>query len=46
MPGWAACPWNDLHPSAKVGTSSVLRQQQILQMRPDVSIVEYPREHR
>jgi len=31
--------WKDLQPQAKVGTSSVLRQKQILQMRPDVTIV-------
>jgi len=31
--------WKDLPPKAKVGTSSVLRQKQILQMRPDVTIV-------
>ena len=31
--------WQDLPPKSKVGTSSVLRQKQILQMRPDVTIV-------
>ena len=31
--------WKDLPPKSKVGTSSVLRQKQILQMRPDVTIV-------
>jgi uroporphyrinogen III methyltransferase / synthase len=31
--------WQDLPHQAKVGTSSVLRQKQILQMRPDVNIV-------
>jgi hydroxymethylbilane synthase len=31
--------WQDLPPKSKVGTSSVLRQKQILQMRPDVIIV-------
>jgi uroporphyrinogen III methyltransferase / synthase len=31
--------WKDLPSKAKVGTSSVLRQKQILQMRPDVTIV-------
>ena len=31
--------WKDLPLKAKVGTSSVLRQKQILQMRPDVTIV-------
>lgn len=31
--------WKDLPPKARVGTSSVLRQKQILQMRPDVFIV-------
>ncbi len=31
--------WKDLPPKSKVGTSSVLRQQQILQIRPDVTIV-------
>ena len=31
--------WRDLPPKAKVGTSSVLRQQQILQMRPDITII-------
>ncbi len=31
--------WKDLQPQAKVGTSSVLRQKQILGMRPDVTIV-------
>jgi len=31
--------WQDLPLDARVGTSSVLRQKQILQMRPDVTIV-------
>ena len=31
--------WQDLPPKSRVGTSSVLRQKQILQMRPDVTIV-------
>ena len=31
--------WKDLPRNAKVGTSSVLRQQQILAMRPDLEIV-------
>jgi len=31
--------WKDLPPKSKVGTSSVLRQKQVLQMRPDVTIV-------
>ncbi len=31
--------WKDLPPQARVGTSSVLRQKQILQLRPDVTIV-------
>jgi len=31
--------WNKLPPHAKVGTSSLLRQAQILQLRPDVRIV-------
>jgi len=31
--------WQDLPLQARVGTSSVLRQKQILQMRPDVTIV-------
>lgn len=31
--------WKDLPAKAKVGTSSHLRQQQILQLRPDVTIV-------
>jgi hydroxymethylbilane synthase len=31
--------WQDLPPKSKVGTSSVLRQKQILQMRPDIIIV-------
>ncbi len=31
--------WKDLPPGPKVGTSSVLRQKQILGMRPDASIV-------
>jgi len=31
--------WQDLPLKARVGTSSVLRQKQILQMRPDVTIV-------
>jgi uroporphyrinogen III methyltransferase/synthase len=31
--------WKDLPSKARVGTSSILRQQQILQMRPDVTIV-------
>jgi len=31
--------WQDLPSGAKVGTSSVLRQKQILQMRPDITIV-------
>lgn len=31
--------WKDLPLKARVGTSSVLRQKQILQMRPDVTIV-------
>jgi len=38
---WVSCfHWKDLPPKAKVGTSSVLRQQQILQMRPDLTIVQ------
>ncbi len=32
--------WKDLPLKAKVGTSSVFRQKQILQMRPDVTIVK------
>ncbi len=31
--------WKDLPPKSKVGTSSILRQKQILSMRPDVVIV-------
>jgi hydroxymethylbilane synthase len=31
--------WQDLPPKSRVGTSSVFRQKQILQMRPDVTIV-------
>lgn len=31
--------WKDLPPGAKVGTSSILRQKQVLRMRPDVTIV-------
>ncbi len=31
--------WKDLPSKARVGTSSVLRQKQILQLRPDVTIV-------
>ena len=31
--------WKDLPPKARVGTSSALRQKQILHMRPDVTIV-------
>ena len=31
--------WSDLPVQAKVGTSSVLRQQQVLQLRPDLKIV-------
>jgi len=31
--------WKDLPPNASVGTSSILRQKQILHMRPDVTIV-------
>ena len=31
--------WQDLPSKSKVGTSSVFRQKQILQMRPDVTIV-------
>ena len=33
------CFWKDLPSKAKVGTSSVLRQKQIHQMRPDLDIV-------
>jgi len=32
--------WKDLPRKARVGTSSVLRQKQILQLRPDLTIVE------
>ncbi|MBF0503883.1 MAG: hydroxymethylbilane synthase [Candidatus Omnitrophica bacterium] len=32
-------PWSQLEAHAKVGTSSLLRQNQILQLRPDVNIV-------
>ncbi len=31
--------WQDLKPGAKIGTSSVLRQHQVLHMRPDADIV-------
>jgi hydroxymethylbilane synthase len=31
--------WNELVPHAKVGTSSLLRQQQILKLRPDIDLV-------
>ncbi len=34
------CHWKDLPKGAKVGTSSVLRQSQVLQLRPDVQIVD------
>ncbi len=33
------CHWKDLPPAPKIGTSSLLRQHQILQMRPDAVIV-------
>jgi len=32
--------WKDLKPGAKVGTSSLLRQQQAKQLRPDLEIVD------
>ncbi|MDE2027724.1 MAG: uroporphyrinogen-III C-methyltransferase [Candidatus Omnitrophica bacterium] len=38
---WAGrVAWKDLPPNPRIGTSSVLRQQQILAMRPDAKIIQ------